>query len=169
MSGESMKGLGFRGAMLAVGMMLGTAGTALAGSPDSTQDKQKWVEHQKRVETKKTVEAHKSQPSRWDTRADDRRWADRNAHRRYEEQRERLEQRAEARQQRYQEQQRREAERRRQLARRYEHQKRHEYGTGGSGYSHPHDSWKRHGDHKNHHHRADGSCDERKYDGKRRW
>jgi hypothetical protein len=164
MSCGSKKLMGFRGALLAAGMMmLGTASTALASSPAHEQDKQRRVEVQRKVEKHKTVEVQKrtysngshsgtggsghSGGGRGDWRDDERR--------REAEQQKWLAQRAEANRlryaaskQRYEYRARQLEERRRQASRHGNSSSRHGYehwkkddrhpshsGTGGSGWS----------------------------------
>jgi len=146
MSCGSKKLLGFRGAMLAAGMMWGTASTALAGSPAHEQDKQKRVEIQKKVEKHKTVEVQKRTHS-GDARGGRGEWRD-DEHRRDSERQKWLARRAEANRpryaaskQRYEARERQLEERRRQASRHgdahWKKDERHHsrHGTGGSGWS----------------------------------
>jgi hypothetical protein len=59
MSCGSKKRMGFQGALLAAGLMLGTASTAFATTPDNSREREKRVEVQKKIEKHKTVEIKK--------------------------------------------------------------------------------------------------------------
>lgn len=123
MSCGSKKRMGFQGALLAAGLMLGTASTALASSPDNSREREKRVEVQKKIEKHKTVEVTKRSSS---SGAHDGRggsghagWNNGDSRRRYEPPRWYAPRPASSRP-------------------RYDDHGRHGWGTGGSGHGHGH-------------------------------
>jgi hypothetical protein len=179
MSYASKKRLGFRGALLAAGMMVSAASPAFANGSDNTRDKQKRVEIQKEIEKKKTVEIQKRSSSsgapsyggtggsgQWgETRGCPGGGHDHDARKRYEERQRQLAQRAEANRERYEDRKKRLEERRKRLAERYEEQKHRHQGTGGSGYGHGYEQ--KYEGHPHHNQGTGGSGSREKYEDKK--